>query len=89
MLLMYAYPTGGRVKIINNGNVVDEAIVLSVAEGPNLRWIEVEGKHEKTKFALFDESKNEWKMLFNDPFTNILCYSERGPIYSFEVIWIC
>ena len=84
---------GMKVKILENGEVIDKAIVRRVGTGghPPTQEIEIESLNlhpgETTEFALIrhsDPSREGWRMLFEDPMAGGRCFSQRAPIYTFE-----
>ena len=84
---------GMKVKILENGEVIDEAIVRRVGSGghPPTQEIEIEslGLHpgETTEFAFIrhsDPGREGWRMLFEDPMAGGRCFSQRAPTYTFE-----
>ncbi|MDP2587283.1 MAG: hypothetical protein Q8P33_00720 [bacterium] len=84
---------GMKVKILENGEVIDEAIVRRVGTGghPRTQEIEIESLNlypgKTTEFAWIrhsDPSREGWRMLFEDPMTGGRCFSQLAPICVFE-----
>ncbi len=84
---------GMKVKILEKGGIIDEAIVRSVGTGgqPLMQEVEIESLQlhpgETTKFAFIrhdDPNRAGWRMLFEDPMTGGRCYSQRASTYAFE-----
>jgi len=84
---------GTKIKMLENGKMIDEGIVRRVGTGnhPAKQEIEVESLKlypgEKTEFAFIphnDQSKHGWRMLFKDPMAGGRCFSQRAPCYTFE-----
>jgi hypothetical protein len=78
---------GEKVKMIEEGNIIDEGIVRRVGANE----IEVESLNlypgKRTEFAFFQQAKGySWCMLFKDPMTGKRCLNTRGPNYLFEPI---
>ena len=85
------FVVGTKVKILENGEVVDEAIIRSVGIGgnPTTQEIEVESLKlhpgQKTQFAFIRHYSPEgWRMLFRDPMAGGRCFSQRGPTYVID-----
>ena len=86
--------TGMKVKILENGKEMDEAVVNLIGIGgwPLAQQIVVESTRlkpgEKTKFAFIQQESLQagWRLIFKDPMTNTDCFSQRAPTYDFEPI---
>jgi len=83
---------GMKVKILEKGEVIDEAIVKYVGTGgyPPTQEIEIESLNlqpgEMAEFAFIRHSNvsEGWRMIFKDPMTGDRCFSQRAPTYTFE-----
>ncbi len=87
---------GMKVKVIEEGECVDEAIVRSVGtwENSGANKIGVESLKfcpgMTTEFVFIQVVQKDgqeewgWRELFEDPFTYRSCFSQRAPTYTFE-----
>ncbi|MEK7089483.1 MAG: hypothetical protein AAB920_01560 [Patescibacteria group bacterium] len=86
--------TGTKVKILENGKEIDEAVVNLIGIGgwPLAQQVVVESTKLKpgiqTKFAFIQQENllAGWRLIFKDPMTNGDCFSQRAPTYDFEPI---
>jgi hypothetical protein len=84
---------GMKIKILENRDLIDEAIVQRIRTGghPSTDEIEIKSLNlhpgEITEFAFIrhsDPDREGWRMLFEDPFTGSHCFSQRAPTYTLE-----
>jgi len=79
-----------RVKMLDGEEVIDTGVICDIGENDHGRpKIRVRSQRfypgQITEFGLLALSHgvSKWCMLFEDPFTGDLCYSQRGPSYDF------
>jgi len=86
------YETGQLVKMLENGEFIDEGILKRIDMGGEPERFEIEFESKKLypgsaeEFIFFphhDEKMAGWRMLFKDPMAYGRCYSQRGPLYVF------
>lgn len=85
-----ALHTGMKVKMLDGDEVIDEGVVCRVdPDDHGRKKIRVKSTRtypgQFTDFALvaYGNMTPKWCMLFEDPFSGGLCYSQRGPSYDF------
>ena len=88
------FTNGMKVKILEKGETIDEAIVQRVGIGGHPPTDEIEIKSlkfhpgETTEFAFIrhsDSDREGWRMLFEDPMAGGRCFSQRAPTYTFKL----
>lgn len=86
------YGIGQSVKMLENGEVIDEGILKKIGTGGDPKRFEIEFESKKLypnsteEFVFFpsnDEKMAGWRVLFKDPMGYGRCYSKRGPLYVF------
>lgn len=80
---------GMKVKILEKGEVIDEANIRRLGTGKHSLMDEIEIESLKlhageTIEFVFIPSREGWCMVFEDPMAGGRCFSQRGPTYTFE-----
>lgn len=78
-----------KMKILNKDKQVDEITIKSInRKNKRIKVESLKLYPGKTFWFGFVERATHvgWRMLFEDPRAGGLCYSERAPIYHFELI---
>lgn len=81
-----SFKIGMELEILERGEVIDRVIVKRTGFDRVLGKEEIEVEclalrpGNRFTFAFFPEAEG-WRMLFEDPFTDERCYSQRAPVY--------